>query len=123
MLQGLFSDIVNVRRRPSNPTRDVLNNPNYGDPTTWPYAYQNIHVRLAWSGKSMKISSTGELIFQQGTLYFSKDLDLRPEDRIITVASDGVTKGIEYMITTTYPSYYMNGKVDHFEGNVVLPIA
>lgn len=124
MINGIFSDTVNASRRVSSTSasRDQFNNPIYGDPTTWPLIYTNIKVRLAWSGKQIRYSNTGELIYPSGTMYYSKFLTLKPEDRIITVVSPGIPTGIEYIIEAVYPSYILHGVVDHYEANVRLPI-
>lgn len=122
MIAGTFKDIVNVVRRPASPPVDVLNNPAYGAPTTWSTVYANIAVRLAWSGKAMSIKSTGELIYPTGTLYYPKHIILQPMDRIITVTTPGIPKGIEYFIEAVWPSYVLHGVVDHYEASVHLPV-
>ena len=124
MINAIFKDIVNIKRRPATTTasRDSFNNPVYGDPTTWPVVLAGIPIRLAWSGKQMKVSSTGELIYPSGTLYYSRNYILMPEDRIVTVQTPGVPIGIEYVIEAIYPSYILHGVVDHYEGAVHLPI-
>ncbi len=123
MITAFYQDTVNILRRDENASLDDLNNPNYGDPTTWPVVYKNIKVRLAWSGKRIQISSTGELIYPSGTLYYSKNYTLKPMDRILTVSTPGIPAGIEYVIEAIYPSFILNGVVDHMEGNVHLPIS
>jgi hypothetical protein len=125
MINSIFTDLVNIRRRTSytSASRDSFNNPIYGDPTTWPIVYTNISVRLAWSGKQMKVSNSGELIFPQGTIYIPKNITLLPEDRIITVTNPANMTGIEYVLTAIYPSYLLNTIIDHFEGNLSLPIS
>jgi len=124
MINAIFTDIVNVKRRISSTTasRDTFNNPVYGDPTTWPIVLAGIRVRLAWSGKQMKVSNTGELIYPAGTLYYPKTFTLMPEDRIVTLNSAGEPNGIEYVVEAIYPAYIMHGVVDHYEGSVHLPI-
>ena len=122
MLANIFADTVNVLRRTSTPSVDVLNNPNYGDPTTWNKVYSNIKVRLAYSGKMMTIKNTGEMIYPQGTGYAAKNIALQPMDRIVIVNSPGVPKGIEYFVEAVYPSYIMNGVVDHVEFAFHLPV-
>lgn len=124
MIPAIFTDVVNIKRRASTSTasRDTFNNFVYGDPTTWPVVYAGINVRLAWSGKQMKVSNTGELIYPTGTLYFPKIYILLPEDRIVNLSSPGIVSGIEYVIEAVYPAYLMHGVVDHYEGSVHLPI-
>ena len=122
MIASIFSDVVSIRRRSSNPSLDVLNNPVYGEESTWPYAYQNIRCRLAYSGKQMKISSTGELIFPQGQGYVSKDIILKPMDRIFIVKSAGISSNIEYVCEAVWPAYLMSNVLDHYEFSFALPI-
>ena len=124
MLCNLFHDVVNITRRvdSSVASRDALNNPVYGAPDTWDIVYEEINIRLSFSGKDMKVSSTGELIKPQGTGYCSKALTLRPMDRIIIVSSLGAPTGTEYVIESVWASYIMNGVVDHYEFSYTLPI-
>jgi hypothetical protein len=125
MLSNLFHDTVNILRRidTSSASRDAFNNPVYGDPTTWNIVYTNLKLRLAFSGKGMKISSTGEILKPQGQGYCSKYINIRPEDRIIIVSSPGVAVGTEYVVESVWSSYLMNNVVDHFEFSFNLPIA
>jgi len=125
MIPAILKDLVNILRRidPTTASRDVLNNPVYNDPTTWPVVYRNIYVRIAWSGKAMKISSTGELIYPTGIMYYPKNLTLQPMDRIVTVSTPGIPTGIEYTIEAVYPSFILHGVVDHYEASLHLPIA
>lgn len=122
MINSICTDTVNVLRRATNPSVDVLNNPSYGDPTDWPVVYQNIKIRLAFSGKQIKISSTGELVYPTATAYIPKNYTFKPMDRIVTVKSPGIQPGIEYVVEAVYPAYILNGVVDHYEANIHLPV-
>ena len=124
MIAGIFSDVINVRRRQlyTTASRDAFNNPYFGDPTTWPLVYSSIKVRLAWSGKQMKVSNTGELIYPTGIIYVPSSILLQPQDRIITITNPANMTGIEYVLEAIYPSYLLHNKKDHFEGSLHLPI-
>ncbi len=122
MIAAILTDTVNVTRRTTNPSYDALNNPVYGSPDTWPLAYQNVRVRLAWTGKAMEIKNTGELIYPTATIYLPKNISVLAEDRIITISCPGVAKGIEYVVEAVWPAYIMHGVVDHFEGSIHLPL-
>ena len=124
MVPVTFHDLVSVKRRVdvSSASRDLLGNYIYGDPSTWNYVYQNIPVRLAWSGKQLRVSSTGESIHPEGIGYCSTSIILQPEDRLVTVFSTGVPVGIEYIITACWPSYLGNLLLDHYEFSLSLPL-
>ena len=127
MIPAVYTDVVNVTRRAAQSTvaRDVLNNPSFGTPSLWGqangYVYQNIKVRIAFSGKPLAFTPKGELVKPQATLYFDKKYTILPMDRIITVNCPGYAAGIEYVVTEVYPSMYGHGIVDHMEGKVELP--
>jgi len=122
MIPAILSDTVDVLRRADSPAVDVLNNPNYGDPSSWNSVYTGIKVRLAWSGKGMQIKNTGELIYPTGVGYIPKQYTIKPMDRIITKKTPGNTIGIEYVVEAVYPSYILHGVVDHYEINLHLPL-
>ena len=124
MLPAIFHDVVGIKRRiaTTSASRDILGNPVYGDPSTWTFVYNNVNVRLAWSGKQLQISSTGELVYPTGTLYLPTSIVVQPEDRLVTVTGYGVPVGIEYIIESVVPSYYGNTLIDHYEAQVHLPI-
>ena len=124
MFAAIFTDIVNIRRRVSSTvaSRDVLNNPVYGDPTGWNLVYTGIRARLLWSGKDMIFASTGEIIKPSGVMYYSPNFTIMPQDRIITVSTPGYPSQIEYVVTSVVPGYLFNGKVSHYEAQLSLPI-
>ena len=124
MISAILTDTVNITRRTdwTIASRDVLNNPSYGDPITWNIVYSNIKVRLAWSGKAMEIKSTGELIYPAGTMYIPKNYTVQPMDRVVTVSTPGYQSGIEYVIESVIPAFYANGLVDHYEAHLHLPL-
>jgi hypothetical protein len=124
MLQTVFHDRVNILRRTDSDSasRDAFNNPVYGSPESWDPVYEDISLRLSFSGKDLKVSSTGELIKPQGTGYCNRDVILSSMDRIIIVSSPGAPAGTEYVINSVWASYRMNGVVDHYEFSYTLPI-
>ena len=124
MIQSIYTDKVNILRRESYliASRDSINNPVYGTPTSWNVVYSNIYIKIGYSGKQMKVSTTGELIYPSCTGYYSTQYILQPEDRIIIVDSVGIPPGIEYVVESVYPSYLMFGILDHYQFEAHLPI-
>ena len=133
MIAGIFTDQIDVRRRAqwdsSSLSRDSLNNPVYGEVNTdYQLVYENINVRMQFSGKSMVFVATGELIKPSGILYYPPDIVLLPQDRIITKSAPGYPSatypsGIEYVVESFVPAFLINGVVDHYEATINLPIA
>ena len=124
MFSAIFTDLVNIRRRIAYTaaSRDQLNNPVYGDPVSFSIVYIGIKVRILWSGKSMIFPATGEIIRPQGIMYYPTSITLLPEDRVVTLNTPGYPAGIEYVVTSFVPGYIFNGKVDHYEAQLALPI-
>ena len=117
MIFGTYTDVINVLRRNdiSVASRDVLNNPTYGIPTSWPIVYSNINVRLQFSGKELIFAPTGELVLPEGILYIDKQYTLQPMDHIVTITTPGYPTGIEYVVLSIVPAFYGNSLVDHYE--------
>lgn len=124
MLSAVLTDVVNITRRLtlSTASRDVLNNPSFGNPEDWNFVYTNIRLRIAFSGKPLAFNDKGELVRPSGTLYIPKHIIIKPMDRIITVKCPGYAAGIEYVVTEIIPSFYGHGLLDHWEGKIELPI-
>jgi len=124
LINAIYSDTVNILRREDQNTasRDVLNNIVYGDPTTWSIVYSSVKVRLSWTGKSITISNTGELVYPSGLMLYSTNLTLKPMDRVVTLSSPGIPTGIEYVIETVLPAYVMHGIVNHYVAQIHLPV-
>jgi hypothetical protein len=119
MLNAIFNTTVAVKRRASyaTATRDALNNPVYGAPTsgaTWSTIYATMPARLAFGEKPIEFAPTGERITPEGVMYFPPDYTVKAEDRILT-------NGIEYVVVSTVPGYMNNTIVDHYEAILKLP--
>jgi len=53
---------VNVQRRPANPARNSLNEPDYGAESGYPTVYNNLAVRIEYSAMQMQWTPTGERV-------------------------------------------------------------
>lgn len=118
MLNAIFNTKVTVKRRLdlSVASRDVLNNPIYGAPTSsWNTIYTNMPCRLGFSAKPLQFAPTAERITPHGTAYVPKEYTIYHEDRIIT------STGIEYIVVSVVPGYLNNTVLDHYELEVALP--
>ncbi|MHB8483862.1 MAG: hypothetical protein ACYDBV_14210 [Nitrospiria bacterium] len=124
MVPSVYTDLVNVLRRKttSSASRDTFNNPVYGTPQNWPVVYTNAKVRVSLSGKKIKWDGTGNLIQFEGVLYYSKAYTIQPDDRIVIQSAPGQPTGIEYVVDGVWPVFNMLGVVDHFQGNLRLPL-
>ena len=114
---SLLNSLVTVKRRQSS-TRDILNNPVYGAPTSgsgWSTIYTNMPVRLAFHTNLLDFAREGERENPGGVVYYSPDYALQTEDRIITA------DGIEYTVISIVPGYVFGSVVDHYEAIVQLP--
>jgi hypothetical protein len=120
MIPSLLNISVTVKRRTAygSVTRDALNNPVYGTPTSgagWTTAYTAMPVRLAFSQKKVDYTLTGERVLPSGIMYYGKDFTILAEDRVIT------PDGIEYVVLGVVPGYVMGAVVDHYEAQIALP--
>jgi hypothetical protein len=124
MMNVLYTDIVNVlRRNNTTASRDSLNNPAYGNPVNWNPVYMGIKVRILWSNKELIFEATGEIVRHSGLIYVPPQYSLLPEDRILTVNTPGNLNGVEYVLHAITPAFMpIAGKVDHYEGNLEIPI-
>lgn len=118
MLPGIFNTTVTIKRRLdiSVASRDVLNNPIYGNPTTsWDTVYSNMPARLAFSAKPLQFAQTAERITPNGVVYIPSNYTIYHEDRVLT------QDGIEYVVLSVVPGYVLNTVIDHWELEVALP--
>jgi hypothetical protein len=126
MTPDLFIDTISVKRRKNTTSAslDILNNPIYGDPTTWDFVYTNIKARLLWGSKKMIFAETGELISPNGTCYIPANIKILPQDRIITVDTPGYSSNIEYVCESVIPGFSMlGGPIAFYEVELSLPIS
>ncbi len=117
-MNNIYNTTVQIRRRvdTSVASRDALNNPVYGAPTSsWTQVYDTMPCKFAFTSKQMTFVETGERIQPTGVMYFPADYSLFQNDRAITL------DGIEYVITDIAPAYLYGSKISHFEANVKLP--
>lgn len=121
----LATETINVLRRPNYTTasRNQLNDPIYGDSTTWIPVYSNIKVKLAYDGKGIKYAPTGELIQPTATLmYDSSQYTLQAQDHIYIVQSPGWPVGTEYVVDAVVSAFYDQGITNHAIAKILLPI-
>lgn len=114
---NLLNTTVDIRRRKST-GRDALNNPTYGSPTSgagWSTVYQNVSVRLAFSGKDVRFAPEGERILPTGVMYYNAGPDIKSEDRVLT------EDGIEYNVIGVTIGYSFGKVIDHYEAVLQLP--
>jgi len=120
MIQNVFNTTVTVKRRLSigAASRDALNNPIYGTPTSgagWSTAYSNVPARLALSSKPIDFAKIGERITPSGVVYIPPEYTIQPEDRVLTV------DGIEYTVISVVPGYFQGTTLSHWELLIALP--
>ena len=118
MLNAVFNLKVTVKRRLAIgvASRDSLNNPIYGAPTTsWNTVYTNMPARLAFSAKPLEFAPTAERITPSGIMYIPNNYTIYHEDRIIT------PDGIEYVVISVASGYLNNNVLDHYELELALP--
>jgi hypothetical protein len=126
MPPALFSQSVNVFRRTSTPSRDALNNPVYGTPTSgagWSQIYTSMPCKLAFSSKAIQFAQTGERPEPSGIMYFGSAYSLLEEDRVVTVTGLPTSSStIEYVVVGIVPAYSTPNTVDHYEAVLSLPV-
>lgn len=118
MVPAIYNLKVSVKRRldVSVASRDTLNNPIYGTPTTsWSTPYTNMPCRLAFNAKPLQFAATAERITPNGVAYIPPNYTIYHEDRILT------PDGIEYVVVGVVTGYLNNNIVDHFELQLELP--
>lgn len=120
MIQAIFNENVTVKRRIGIDvaSRDSLNNPIYGVPTSgagWSTVYTNMPCRLAFSSRALQFAMTAERVTPSGIMYYDVAYTLKHEDRILT------STGIEYIVTSIADGYIINTVLDHYEALLDLP--
>ena len=103
------------------PARNVLNEPNYGDESTWPTVYTNLWVRIEYPDMQMEFTETGERVkLPQSSvsgveMYIEPTYTIQPEDRItITSCDDASLINQLYIATAVYPENDSVGNVHHY---------
>lgn len=120
MIPGnLIFNVVSIKRRlsPLVASRDALNNPIFGNPTSsplWTTVYSGIAVRFAFSQNKISFALGGERANPYGVMYIDKEYSIYNEDRVLT------SDGIEYVVTSVAPGYLFN-ELHHWEAELSLP--
>ncbi len=138
MISVIFTDIVDIYRRPdysvashdasSNTvfttiSRDIFNNPVYGSAISgYEMVYEDIKVRIQWSGKTTGFKDTGDLIYPTGEMYIPNNIQILPQDKIYTVACPGYPSGIQYSVKGVVAGFIINGVVDFYLADIALPV-
>lgn len=114
---------VNVQRRASNPARNSLNEPNYGQISTWTTVYSALAVRIEYDPEKMTWNETGERVNPSPSNFFmyvpdlldnGTPINLFPEDRITIVQSDDNTIiGRLYVVTAVFGEWDSLGNRHH----------
>ena len=123
-MSWLLSHKCNVRRRPTNPSRNVLNELSYGKVDTWNYVYVNIPCRLEISQSTIQFKSTGERVEPTNILYVDFSTPLNVEDRIfmIDTSTTGLGLNQEFIVQGTTPALDMVGQPKHhLEYHLIIP--
>lgn len=118
MIPALLNEVVTVLRRVSTGT-DTLGNPIYGNPVTgsgFIPLYQNMPARLAFSDNKIEFAAGAERVLPYGTMYYSAQYVLQPEDRVVTNDTN-----IQYVVRSTRIAYLTGTVVDHMECELNLP--
>jgi hypothetical protein len=116
MPPNIFNTTATVRRS-SYTTRDSLNNPVLGTPTTWPIVYSSMPCKFAFSSKSIQFAQTGERPEPSGIMYFGNAYTILSNDRVITTDASP----IEYVVVSVVPAYLTPTVVSHYEAVLSLP--
>lgn len=127
-IKAWFNYSVKIQRRAANPSTNELNEPSYGDPSTWPVVNDpsgnTTHkVRIEYVKEEMNFTPTGERITQKQTLMFvSADDDIRPEDRV-TIQPSTVNPNLNnyFIVLNIWPENDAVGNVSHYVAELQVP--
>lgn len=117
MLAPWLNMQVRVQRRPANPSRNALNEPAYGNESSYPIVYDMIWVRIEYVEEQMVFTETGERVKLAGmtAMYVEPTYVLKPMDRVIVQTSDNPGLiGQLYLIQTVYSEWDSVGNVHHY---------
>lgn len=117
MLSPWLNMQVRVQRRPANPARNSLNEPAYGNESSYPVVYDMMWARIEYVEEQMVFTDTGERVKLSGqtALYVEADFLLKPMDRITIQTSDNPALiGQLYLIQTVYSEWNSMGNVHHY---------
>ena len=124
MLAPWLNSTVQVQRRSSNPSRNTLNEPNYGAESSWPMIYTNLAVRIEYEPEKMQWTPTGERVNPNPSDFFMYVDDTNPtdgtkttvniEDRVTILTADepGII-GKLYIVTAVFSEWDSMGNRHH----------
>ena len=118
----LLNKTVVVKRRADwtvgtgHATRDVLNAPNYGTPSTWTTVYAALKCRIEYKMNApIQFKPTGERVPPPVVMFIDDNVDIRTEDRIFDTEND------EEWIVEGRQSYYNSvGGIHHYEYSLLI---
>ena len=103
------------------PSRNALNEPDYGAEASYPTVYTDLWTRIEYPDLQMEWTETGERVkLPQSSvsgvdMYVESDITIQPEDRItITLSPDPALVGQLYLATAVYPENDGMGNVHHY---------
>ena len=112
---------MTIRRRDPSAARNSLNEPDYGDETTWPIIYSDRWVRTEYPDLQMQFTETGERIMLPSSaasgvnMYVESDTTVLAEDRVIITSIDDATLINQlYIVTAVFPEYNAMGDTHHY---------
>jgi hypothetical protein len=116
MLSPWRNTTVTVQRRGTGLPRDALNEPNYGNESTWPTVYTGLAVRIEYVDEAMEWVQSGERVVpKQLDMYVEPDTIIQSEDRVTITGSDASPiVGALYIVTSVYPEWDGIGSVHHY---------
>jgi hypothetical protein len=104
-------------------TRDMLNAPSYGEPSSWETIYTDLPCSLeVYSKSDIQFKPTGERMEPTNILYVGIDTPLDIEDRIYFAGVDsGLGYDQEFVVQGANPAIDMMGQIDHLEYELIIP--
>jgi len=119
MIQPWLNLTVTVQRRPSNPARNSLNEPNYGAESGYPVVYTNMPTRIEYPGEKMQFTETGERVaLPEGVfgveMFIDPSYTVLPEDRVTVTGSDDASLlNQRYIVMSVIPQWDSVGNMSH----------
>jgi hypothetical protein len=117
LLAPWYNITVSVQRKPANPPRNALNEPNYGNEGAWPFAYATMNTRIEYEVEELQFLHTGERVSENKIeMYVDSTLTLFPEDRIVILTADHPNLlGQLFIVLNVKPAWDALGNVHHYE--------
>jgi hypothetical protein len=115
--------LCNVKRRVETPSKNVLNEPDYGKSKDWANIYVNLPCRLEISSSKVQFAPTGLRVPPINRLYVDASTPLKVMDRVYfnpSVSGLGVVQ--EFIVQGAMPALDMVGQPSHhLEYELIIP--